>query len=165
VRYNAAFPWNTAGPGPYGVGIEDDATGNLIMYFHLASNSVTVGQRVKPGDLVGVTGALGMANGNHAHIEIREAGHWEAAANNYNLDPIPYLNNAIGADMTVQEIAASVEQSYFMIGVNAFPMPGESVANYQARIGNDLDHQVAAVMSGNYSLHDVTTNILKTKPH
>src|SRR5258708_36009816 len=48
ARYTTAFPWNPTHPGPYAVGIEDDATGNLVMYFHLAHNSVSVGHPVPP---------------------------------------------------------------------------------------------------------------------
>ncbi len=42
------------------------------LYGHLNSISVTKGQRVKQGDLVGLSGASGVADGAHLHFEVRQ---------------------------------------------------------------------------------------------
>lgn len=45
---------------------------NYRMYFgHLSSIAVSVGQTVKPGDLLGVEGSTGHSTGSHCHWEIR----------------------------------------------------------------------------------------------
>lgn len=42
------------------------------MYFgHLSKISVTAGQKLKPGDLIGVEGSTGHSTGSHLHWEIR----------------------------------------------------------------------------------------------
>ena len=44
------------------------------IYAHLASYSVKVGQRVSPGDAMGVAGCTGMCTGTHLHFEVRMSG-------------------------------------------------------------------------------------------
>lgn len=42
------------------------------MYFgHLSKINVAVGQKLKPGDLIGVEGSTGHSTGSHLHWEIR----------------------------------------------------------------------------------------------
>ena len=45
---------------------------NYYMYFgHLSQINVATGQKLKPGDLIGVEGSTGHSTGSHLHWEIR----------------------------------------------------------------------------------------------
>lgn len=59
-------------------------------YFHLSKQIVKAGQKIKPGDVIGVEGSTGNSTGSHLHFEIR--------VNGANVDPTPYcgLTNAVG---------------------------------------------------------------------
>ena len=50
----------------------DDADGNRYFFCHMASRAVTVGQKVKAGDKLGVMGSTGKSAGAHTHFEIRK---------------------------------------------------------------------------------------------
>jgi len=61
--------------GGYGkVVILDHAKGFSTLYAHLSSTKVTVGARVKQGEVVGFEGSTGYATGPHLHFEVREQG-------------------------------------------------------------------------------------------
>jgi len=72
--------------GGYGkVVIVDHAKGLSTLYAHLSSTKVTVGTRVKQGDVVGFEGSTGYATGPHLHFEVREQGKPR--------NPVIYLGN------------------------------------------------------------------------
>lgn len=52
-----------------------DGRGRLDLgYCHLSAARVTVGQKVRPGTVVGLTGDTGNTHGAHLHFEVRPAG-------------------------------------------------------------------------------------------
>ena len=57
----------------------------FVLYGHLSTVSVTAGQRVTPGDVVGGVGMTGIAIGPHLHLEVR------LGANTYQHSVNPYL--------------------------------------------------------------------------
>lgn len=64
------------------------ATGQLdvfLLYGHLSQVNVTVGQQVRPEDVVGAVGMTGIAIGPHLHVEIR------LGSNTYYHNVNPYL--------------------------------------------------------------------------
>ncbi len=64
------------------------ASGQLdvyLLYGHLSQVNVTVGQRVRPEDVIGAVGMTGIAIGPHLHVEIR------LGANTYYNNVNPYL--------------------------------------------------------------------------
>ena len=63
----------------------DDAQGNRLFFCHLDSRAVSVGQKVNPGDRVGVMGNTGYSFGAHTHFEVRKSD------GKTNLDPAAYL--------------------------------------------------------------------------
>ena len=43
----------------------------MFLYVHLSQINVAAGQKLKPGDLIGVEGSTGHSTGSHLHWEIR----------------------------------------------------------------------------------------------
>lgn len=62
--------------------------GNTTLYAHMSSRKVSVGQQVKQGDVLGITGSTGHSTGPHLHFEVKE--------NNTIINPIAkgYLTGA-----------------------------------------------------------------------
>ena len=60
--------------------------GTVSYYAHMNSISVTVGQQVAPGDVVGSTGNTGHSTGPHLHLEIHPHGGGA-------VDPAPWLRD------------------------------------------------------------------------
>ncbi|MEX1019780.1 MAG: peptidoglycan DD-metalloendopeptidase family protein [Litorilinea sp.] len=57
----------------------------FLLYGHLSEVRTTVGERVRPDDIVGLVGMTGIAIGPHLHVEVR------LGANTYNHSVNPYL--------------------------------------------------------------------------
>lgn len=47
-------------------------SGNTTLYAHMSSRKVSVGQSVRQGDVLGITGSTGNSTGPHLHFEIKE---------------------------------------------------------------------------------------------
>ena len=62
-------------------------SGNTTLYAHMSSRSVSVGQHVNQGDVLGITGSTGISSGPHLHFEITE--------NGVRIDPLIYLTDYI----------------------------------------------------------------------
>lgn len=62
-----------AGCGRFCVEV-DHGFGITSVYAHMSAESVNVGQRVKPGDVIGKEGEEGWAHGAHLHFEIKVTG-------------------------------------------------------------------------------------------
>ena len=73
ARATASGVVTTAGPtGGYGNMVEVDHGGGLTTrYAHLSSISVTPGQQLSPGAIVGHVGSTGRSTGPHLHYEVR----------------------------------------------------------------------------------------------
>lgn len=63
----------------------DDAQGNRLFFCHMASRAVSVGQKVSPGDKLGVMGNTGYSFGAHTHFEVRKSD------GRTTVDPAAYL--------------------------------------------------------------------------
>jgi murein DD-endopeptidase MepM/ murein hydrolase activator NlpD len=60
--------------------------GTTTLYAHLSSRKVSVGQVVKQGQVIGITGSSGNSTGPHLHFEI-----W---VNGVKKDPLKYLTGS-----------------------------------------------------------------------
>lgn len=77
----------------------DHGFGYETLYGHLEAVKVRVGQRVKRGDVIGLSGNTGLSAGPHLHYEVHKAGE--------PVDPVNYLFNSL----TPEEYARVLEQS------------------------------------------------------
>ena len=64
-------------------------SGNTTLYAHMSSRSVSVGQWVDQGDVLGITGSTGISSGPHLHFEITE--------NGVRVNPLQYLTGYVQA--------------------------------------------------------------------
>lgn len=64
-------------------------SGNTTLYAHMSSRSVSVGDYVNQGDVLGITGSTGISSGPHLHFEITE--------NGSRVNPLNYLTGYIQA--------------------------------------------------------------------
>ena len=64
-------------------------SGNTTLYAHMSSRSVSVGQWVDQGDVLGITGSTGISSGPHLHFEITE--------NGVRVNPLNYLTGYVQA--------------------------------------------------------------------
>ena len=64
-------------------------SGNTTLYAHMSSRSVSVGQWVDQGEVLGITGSTGISSGPHLHFEITE--------NGVRVDPLQYLTGYVQA--------------------------------------------------------------------
>ena len=63
--------------------------GNTTLYAHMSSRSVSEGQTVSQGQVIGITGSTGISSGPHIHYEITE--------NGSRVNPLSYLPGYIKA--------------------------------------------------------------------
>ena len=70
--------------GSYGNYVQIEHGGNLqTRYAHLSSYTVSSGEQVRKGDLIGYIGSTGRSTGPHLHYEVRVQGE--------PVDPVPYM--------------------------------------------------------------------------
>ncbi|MFK0169689.1 M23 family metallopeptidase [Streptomyces sp. NPDC090306] len=62
--------------------------GMYTQYGHLSSIGVSVGQKVTPGDVIGLSGATGNTTGPHLHFEARTTAEYGS-----DVDPVGYLRS------------------------------------------------------------------------
>jgi murein DD-endopeptidase MepM/ murein hydrolase activator NlpD len=88
------------GTDGYGIHVViDHGFGYETLYGHLNQLKVRAGQRVKRGDLIGLSGNTGLSSGPHLHYEVHKGG--------IAVDPANYLFNSLTPD----EYARMIEQS------------------------------------------------------
>ncbi|MFG1915615.1 M23 family metallopeptidase [Micromonospora sp. NPDC048898] len=94
IRAAAAGTVTQAGDAADGYGnsvFVDHGNGYLTHYAHQSRIAVTVGQKVKAGQVIGYEGATGDATGPHLHFEVHQ-GMWN------QIDPAPFMR-AHGVDL------------------------------------------------------------------
>lgn len=97
-----------AGTGYGGFGITvavRDKNGATHMYAHLYDVTVSVGDTVKRGDVVGHQGSTGRSTGSHLHYEVRRKGYGT------HTDPIAYLREYYAAEKLAEEAEEAVMEA------------------------------------------------------
>lgn len=96
-----------SGFGGYGLTVAlQDHRGYLHCYAHLSRIAVTVGQRVKRGQLIGNQGSTGQSTGPHVHYEIRKTStpsYGYTASEDGVTEPVAYLQAEYGTGSQEQE--------------------------------------------------------------
>ena len=64
-------------------------SGNTTLYAHMSKRLVSVGQSVKQGQVLGISGSTGISSGPHLHFEITEGG--------VRVNPLNYLTGYVKA--------------------------------------------------------------------
>lgn len=95
--------------GEQAVAVKTDE-GVTIEHGHLDEAHVSVGQRVNPGDVLGLLGTKGASTAPHIHVEVRVDGPFQGVGgcpqNDPTRDPMAYLNKA-------QNMIAGLDSSFF----------------------------------------------------
>jgi hypothetical protein len=77
---------------PYGINVRlRHVEGYETIYAHLQEASVTVGQRVRAGQVIGLAGLTGNTDGPHLHLTLKQTGTVFGAYPNNIVDPTPFL--------------------------------------------------------------------------
>lgn len=81
---------------PAGAVIIDHGNGYRTLYWHLARVSVTVGEMVARGAVLGVAGDTGCARGAHLHLQVQYLGRDVDPYGWCGVDPDPWATNPVG---------------------------------------------------------------------
>lgn len=81
-----------------GAVIIDHGLGIYTGYYHLSAVHATVGQQVRPGDLLGEVGTTGLSTGNHLHWDLLINGIWVDAAAWQSQDLACWLLSGLGVE-------------------------------------------------------------------
>jgi murein DD-endopeptidase MepM/ murein hydrolase activator NlpD len=67
----------------------DGSSGLWIGYAHLSKINVKVGQKIKRGQVIGLSGMTGHVTGPHLHIEVQKQDRWNALG---SVNPLKWIN-------------------------------------------------------------------------
>lgn len=82
---------HTSGDATYGNAVKlKHSNGYCTLYAHLADVRVSLNQKVKQGDILGMMGNTGRAYGMHLHFEVRQNESYRSI-----IDPTPYINQGL----------------------------------------------------------------------
>ena len=95
--------------GGYGLYVEiDHGNGTTSFYGHLSGITVTTGQKISKGQLLGYVGSTGYSTGPHLHL-----GYW---VNGESADPVPFLQSGGWAISDIPDPNAPIDVAYDLEG-------------------------------------------------
>lgn len=131
-------------------------TGELIFYCHLSERLVSVGQRVKKGDPIGVEGNTGYSFGSHCHLEVRDAGNKVTAT--VNTPAYTGIPNKIG-NYTIKEENNMAKKVFIGIGHGGSD-PGAVANGFEEA---DLNLVIGLACATELERHGVKVKTSRTK--
>lgn len=111
------------------------------VYAHLRSGSrtVSVGQTVKKGTIIGYMGSTGHSSGQHLHFELHK-GLWNVSKSNA-INPIPYLKGSLITAITESSVQYSeYDHTFATLTIN---VPGGGNVNMYSNPGYGLKGSLA----------------------
>lgn len=99
--------------GEYGIAVTIDHAWGQSLYAHLLEAKVKVGQSVKSGELIGLSGKTGAASGPHLHLGIKPNN--PDTSNSYLgfVDPMPFFfDNPLPTPQSSVKVSKSEDWAY-----------------------------------------------------
>ncbi|TXH55722.1 MAG: M23 family metallopeptidase [Desulfurellales bacterium] len=119
--------------GSFGIAVAVDLGGGAhAIYAHLKTRFVIPGERVRPGQLMGLTGNTGRTTGPHLHFQISDSPMFPSALER-SIDPLPLMLTRLGGPELPNLIdridglsaaVARLERVAGGNGIDAIPRPG-----------------------------------------
>lgn len=86
------------------------ADGSATDYFHLESSSVTVGQKVERGQVIGMSDNTGRSTGAHLHMEYVPNG--EIILSKNRIDPLPCMQESPNSSIMVGDNGSAADDAF-----------------------------------------------------
>lgn len=119
----------------------DTEDGYNVFMCHMAERRVSVGQKVKEGDVVGIQGSTGYSFGEHCHFEVRK--------NGATLNPAPLLgiDNKVGT----YKYTPTKPEKYIKNGLTFRKLNSFRIVYHDApKVGANYANYINAGFFGNY---------------
>lgn len=131
--------------------VEIDVNGRKELYFHLNKISVSPGQSVSTGQVIGYSGKTGNATGYHLHYEVR--------VNGVAVDPTPYWQNSAPAPQPVVNSGGGKYRAIRTANVRAgASTSSQNFPDRQLKPGNEF--QATKVIEGEkVTQNGITSNL------
>jgi murein DD-endopeptidase MepM/ murein hydrolase activator NlpD len=129
---------NTLGEYGYGsnlVLVKNPTTGNIDLYGHMESSTVTPGQTVQPGQIIGAVGSEGNSSGPHLHIGL-------LSPTGKPLDPSGLLTSNKFATSPVQSQGQGTAQS----SVSNIPVIG-GILGFATNLFGDIVRVILGILA------------------
>lgn len=124
----------------------EGSTPTFVLYGHLAEVSVVVGQSVAVGDVLGLSGATGVADGPHLHFEVRVGENGYGATRNPLLWLAPLPQTGVVAGRVIGQSGELLYEAPVALRRVDGPAPYTATTSYATGEPNgDLLHENFAV--------------------
>lgn len=173
VKYTGGSSTNTMGTSNRSLGLQvyiDHGKGYMTVYGHLSSISVSTGQEVAAGQIIGMSGNTGYSTGPHLHFELRKDGQKKdpsaALGGNYAAatgsgTPVDGMSNLSGGGASAgsagtlglstgstSSTGAQIPSSYSGASIGNSAAAATSITSGSSSGGNSLGHGASTGAQG-----------------